>query len=727
MKKDEDELLGEIIFQIQKINQDLSGDSVKKVFLPEVKKIKKIEIQEDAQPPDVLDLNIFQANLKKLENEYLEITKKIQNLEKESKSISLDEKKQQNVQNKIDECFENLKHLKNEIFKRKYSEKAFYEYFFNRVQEPYPSISKEPKNRKNELNIFLQQFRKEENHWMIELNKITKKITGMENEKFIHLLQQKTEKLGKDEKNEKMLKEKLSLVQKRYKLLERSLKKYLSRKISKKMNKKKGIKIIENFQPNSFQLSILKANLREHEEMIDSLNQQINIPEDVKIKNIEPQVWYQYLKFDSMDELQKEKFLIHFEKKLFPSNLIIKNKFELNLRNNFMNLYPNVNFWNCWFQNRQLNEYANYLKRIGNLKMNSSFQYDFDIRNLMHQKDFNDDVHNLYFFNENHFDENFSYIFKEGSQDIIWKDSNSYFVYRKNQDFESSIVNLIGTRSDWLKVSKSRKILLKSIVDKDPMEYIRKNFDIYIYHLCCISSQRSMGSSFLSYFWEQQKKFIHEKSKETKEFPKKYDRNKEKLTKFLKQRVNDYLSEISISAFLVSSKILKKVEKYLSLIAQDPLKFHKKYKKSSGFKLKIYEFVHSCVSILHDEKKLKLNLTFLELSLRNRFISDFDFKSFNTIKLMKLILDEISNFKFISTVKNLPKMKKKKNEKESLIDLPSISNVIIQQDEESIQEKIKVRSNCSQFPQSYDPNVFRIKREDIDHFNEDQIKFLREK
>jgi hypothetical protein len=62
-------------------------------------------------------------------------------------------------------------------------------------------------------------------------------------------------------------------IQKRYKLLERSLKKYLSRKISKKMNKKKGIKIIENFHPNSFQLSILNANLREHEEMIDSLNQ----------------------------------------------------------------------------------------------------------------------------------------------------------------------------------------------------------------------------------------------------------------------------------------------------------------------------------------------------------------------------------------------------------------------------------------------------------------------
>jgi hypothetical protein len=544
------------------------------------------------------------------------------------------------------------------------------------------------------LNIFLQQFRKEEkeNHWMIELNKITKKITGMENEKFIHLMLQKTEKLGKDEKNEKILKEKLSLVQKRYKLLERSLKKYLSRKISKKMNKKKGIKIIDNFQPNSFQLSILKANIREHEEMIDSLNQQINKQEEVKIKSIEPQVWHQYLKFDSMEELQKEKFLIHFEKKLFPSNLIIKNKFELNLRNNFMNLYPNVNFWNCWFQNRQLNEYANYLKKIGNLKMNSNFQYDFDIRHLMHQKDVHDQVHNLYFFNENHFDENFNYIFKEGSQDIIWRDSNSYFIYRKNEDFESSIVNLIGTRSDWIKVSKSRKILLKSIVDKDSMEEIKKNFDIYIYHLCCISSQRSMGSSFLSYFWDQQKNFIHQKSKEIKEVSKKSDKQKEKLIKFLKQRINDYLSEVSISAFLVSSKMLKKAKKYFSLLVKDPLKFYKKFKKSTNLKQKLYEFVHSFVSILHDENKLKLNFTFFELSLRNRLISDFDFKSFNPNKLMKLILDEISNFKFISNVKNIPKMKRKKNEKEFLQDLPTISNIIIQQDKESIQEKIRVRT-----------------------------------
>jgi hypothetical protein len=196
----------------------------------------------------------------------------------------------------------------------------------------------------------------------------------------------------------------------------------------------------------------------------------------------------------------------------------------------------------------------------------------------------------------------------------------------------------------------------------------------------------------LSYFWDQQKNFIHQKSKEIKEVSKKSDKQKEKLIKFLKQRINDYLSEVSISAFLVSSKMLKKVKKYFSLLVKDPLKFYKKFKNSTNLKHKLYEFVHSCVSILHDENKLKLNFTFLELSLRNRLISDFDFKSFNSNKLMKLILDEISNFKFISNVKNIPKMKRKKNEKEFLQDLPTISNIIIQQDKESIQEKIRVRT-----------------------------------
>jgi hypothetical protein len=60
------------------------------------------------------------------------------------------------------------------------SRKAFYEYFFNRVQEPYPSISKKPKNRKNEFNqifFYINSEKEKENHWMIELSKITKKIT----------------------------------------------------------------------------------------------------------------------------------------------------------------------------------------------------------------------------------------------------------------------------------------------------------------------------------------------------------------------------------------------------------------------------------------------------------------------------------------------------------------------------------------------------------------------
>eukprot|EP01080_Neovahlkampfia_damariscottae_P006344 gene6344-10351_t len=760
---EEDELLNEIIIGIQKVAGDLQeikniefkGQMKNEIKIEEKNKKVKVIIDDDdddvKDKDDKLNLKIFEMTLQNLENEYSNVIKKIQQFEKQSKLISVDERKQEILQKEIDSNHETLKKLKTEIFKRKYSEKAFYEYFFNRIQEPYPSLKQnEQKNRRFELKNFLNKFIKNEreNNWIIEMNKITKRITGIENENFIEILKKKTKKYEKkDEKELKILKEKLTLIQKRYKLLERSYRKYFTRKIKKTMAKsnqsssvpKKTTKLIDHFKQSSFQLKILESNLREHEEMIDYLNDRIStFKEDQSnhhLKSIEPIAWFDNLDFKEMSEIQKEKFLIHFEKLNFPTNLIIKNQFQLNMRNNFMNFYSNFNFWNSWYQNRQFHEYVKFLKKkfytkvrkIENLNgIEQNFNLDFHDLNRFYSGTEppikNDEIHDSYFFDENFFMENFNSILTEdGNQNILWKNQNSFFIYKKtkNKEANENFGNLIGSSLDWLKVYKSRKILLKSIFEKESIDILKRKFDLYIFHLCGITSQKSMTSSFLSHFWssKQIKNIIEREEQETKIIKK--DEKNEKLKKFLKQKISDYFSDISISSFLISSKIMKKLKVYLNLLKEDPLKFQKKLNKSKEFKCKMYQFLFDNFSaILLDNKKIKLNFNFFELSLRNRLINDFDFKLFQISKLKNIIIDEMNNFNFIENVKSIPKMKRKKNEKELLKDLPPISNIILQQNDETVQQRIRKFKN---------DQVHRIKREDLDDYNQKQIEYLREK